>query len=106
MSESPGALWGRWLRSREEEALASGIEVYRRPDHPFPRSRGRTGFDIAPDGSYTEYAIGPTDRSVSRRGRWEQTQRGLSISVEDQDVGLLEVLECDGTVLRVRRASG
>src|SRR5207247_2415788 len=63
------ALYGRWTHAHEEDT--SDSRVYRRPSHPFPPSRGRDSFELKPDGTMVEHAIGPTDRSVRREGTWE-----------------------------------
>jgi hypothetical protein len=61
-------LHGRWVHSHEEDS--AGEMVFRRPDHPFPRSRGRTSFELNPDGSYVESSPGPVDVPEQSRGEW------------------------------------
>jgi hypothetical protein len=61
-------LHGRWVHSHEEDAAAE--MVFRRPTHPFPRSRGRMSIELRPDGSYTESSPGPVDVPEESRGSW------------------------------------
>lgn len=61
-------LVGRWLHSHEEDSATD--TVYRRAPYAFPPSRGRSGFDLAPDGSAHEIGIGPTDQPTTSKGQW------------------------------------
>jgi hypothetical protein len=62
------ALTQRWLHSREED---SGNQiVYRPATYEFPPARGRTGFELRPDGSMIDIGIGPTDRRAEASGTW------------------------------------
>jgi len=44
--------------------------VFRPSTFNFPRSRGRKGFDLKPDGTLIEIGIGPTDRPSGMPGMW------------------------------------
>ena len=44
--------------------------VFRPSDWPFPRSRGRRGFELRADGTATLSEPGPTDRPAAAAGRW------------------------------------
>jgi hypothetical protein len=57
-----------WIHSHEEDTPTE--MVFRPADFPFPPSRGRHGFELKPDGSYVETAIGPTDKPQKAEGRW------------------------------------
>ena len=58
----------RWLHSHEED---TGAEMVFRPaTHVFPPSRGRVGFDLRADGSYTDIGIAPADGMIEADGRW------------------------------------
>jgi hypothetical protein len=59
---------GQWIHSREEDH--DGVEVYRRPDFPFPPARGREGLRFDPDGGLAELAIGRGDATEERPGSW------------------------------------
>jgi len=61
-------LVGRWLHSHEEDSATD--VVYRRAPFAFPPSRGRSGFELAPDGSAHEIGIGPTDQPTTSKGQW------------------------------------
>ncbi len=64
----PGVLSQRWLHSHEED---TGREMVFRPDtYDFPPSRGRSGFELRPDGSATVLGIAPTDAPEEREGTW------------------------------------
>ena len=62
------ALQGHWVHSHEED---SGSEMVFRPaSHPLPPSRGRTAFELRPDGSYVERSPGPVDAPKESSGEW------------------------------------
>jgi hypothetical protein len=44
--------------------------VFRPASYPFPPSRGRTSFELRPDGSYVERSPGPVDVPVESTGSW------------------------------------
>lgn len=62
------ALVGAWTHAHEEDT--PGTRVYRPATQPFPPSRGRDSFTLAPDGTLVERAIGPADRSGEAAGTW------------------------------------
>ncbi|MBI4700686.1 MAG: hypothetical protein HY744_05900 [Deltaproteobacteria bacterium] len=67
-SLSPAVLCRRWLRSHEE---GSPDELVFRPaGYAFPPSRGRSGFELRPDGALVRIAIGPADGPRESAGRW------------------------------------
>ena len=61
-------LQGRWVHSHEEDTAEE--MVFRRPDRPFPPSRGRASIDLAADGSYRESSPGPVDAPEEHTGLW------------------------------------
>jgi hypothetical protein len=63
------ALHQTWMHSREEDTDTE--MVFRPEDYNFPRSRGRTGFVLEPDGALAEIGIAPTDGQQTTAGRWE-----------------------------------
>jgi hypothetical protein len=72
------ALEGSWAHSHEED---NEDEMVLRPaDRPFPPSRGRTFFDLQPDGNFVERSPGPDDRPVESRGRWSLRDGKLRLS--------------------------
>ena len=96
-------LFGRWTHSHEEDT--SDSRVYRRPQYPFPPSRGRVSFELKPDGTMVEQGIGPTDRSVRRDGTWElRPDGGLVLHPGDGAAErVLEVVSVTADRLVVRR---
>jgi hypothetical protein len=62
------ALEGHWVHSHEEDG--EDELVFRRATHPFPPSRGRTSFELRPDGSYVERSPGPVDVPEESTGDW------------------------------------
>ncbi len=61
-------LKGRWVHSHEEDT--DDEMVFRQEGHPFPPSRGRTSFELRPDGTYVETSPGPVDVPVESTGSW------------------------------------
>ncbi len=58
-----------WVHSHEEDTDTE--MVFRPASFNFPRSRGRTSFDLKPDGGLVETGIGPTDRRQISQGTWK-----------------------------------
>jgi hypothetical protein len=58
-----------WVHSHEDDTETAA--VYRPAEFPFPPARGRTGFQLHPDGTLTARKPGPTDRSVVAAGTWQ-----------------------------------
>ena len=75
-----GVLVGHWIHSHEEDV--AGARVFRRAGFPFPRSRGRVGFEFAADGSFVEHGIGPTDRPTRTSGHWVLDPSGCRITLK------------------------
>jgi hypothetical protein len=65
---APELLHRAWLHSHEEDS--KGRTVFRPSSYTFPPSRGRTGFELRPDGTLLETGIGPTDRRTGSTGKW------------------------------------
>jgi hypothetical protein len=74
------ALQKHWVHSHEED---SGSEMVFRPaSHPLPPSRGRTSFELRPDGSYVESSPGPADVPEESSGRWSLEGDRLALTAE------------------------
>jgi hypothetical protein len=70
MPEDPTKLLSnRWIHSHEEDTDSE--MVFRPADFNFPRSRGRTGFELRPDQSMVEIQPGADDRPEKTQGKWE-----------------------------------
>src|SRR3954453_12702977 len=79
------ALTGRWVHSHEEDE--EGSMVFRRAGYGFPRSRGRTSFELRADGSYVESSPGPVDVPVQSRGTWALEGSRLVLGADGDDAG-------------------
>lgn len=64
----PAAIIGSWRHSHEEDSAEA--RVYRPADFDFPPARGRSGFELAADGSMHEQLVGPVDAPVRASGSW------------------------------------
>ncbi|SDX81119.1 hypothetical protein SAMN05660209_01331 [Geodermatophilus africanus] len=101
MTDPTTALTGRWLHSFEEDH--GDVTVYRPPDHDFPPARGRRGIEFAPDGSFTEWAIGRGDAPQAVPGRWRTAAAGqFEVTTERTGDRVLEVVHQDPERLEVR----
>ena len=105
----PTALEQNWVHSHEEDSPDQA--VYRPETFAFLPSRGRGGFDLNPDGTMTQFGPGPTDRTVTRPGRWEVGEDGqLALYPDDSDtpsrVMRITSLSPDKLVLEKRPQSG
>ncbi|HKP94017.1 MAG TPA: hypothetical protein VJS88_08985 [Chthoniobacterales bacterium] len=58
----------RWIHSHEEDT--ANEMVFRTADYNFPRSRGRSGFELRPDQSMVEIQPGPADAGAETAGKW------------------------------------
>src|SRR5258708_26347512 len=67
-----------WMHSHEEDTPTT--TVYRPADFPFPRSRGRSGMHLQPDGTLTDRMPGPADETVSATGTWKLSGDKLELS--------------------------
>jgi hypothetical protein len=59
----------RWIHSHEEDTPSE--MVFRSASFNFPRSRGRSGFELRPDQSLVEIQPGAADQPEETKGRWE-----------------------------------
>jgi len=84
----PSELFRRWVHSHEEDSGA--VRVYRTAGYPFPPARGRRGFELAPDGTYTEHGPGPTDKPISSTGRWEPAGEGR-VRIGEQELEIVSL---------------
>ena len=95
-------LAGQWLHSFEEDH--EDVAVYRPAEHAFPRARGRDGLEFAPDGSFTEWAVGRGDAGEPLPGRWRTAgEDRLEVSTEGGGDQVLEIVHLGPDRLEVRR---
>jgi hypothetical protein len=99
----PDNLFHRWVHSYEEDT--ENAEVFRPPSYEFPPSRGREGFDIRKDGSFTLLGPGRSDRSAAIAGHWVRSRDGILV-VTFEEIYLnrrIQIIEVDSQVLRIKR---
>jgi hypothetical protein len=65
---APSLLNQSWLHSHEEDTTDE--MVFRPSTYKFPPSRGRTGFELRPDGSARVLGIAQTDAPQEQQGTW------------------------------------
>jgi hypothetical protein len=95
-------LQGRWVHSHEEDTADE--MVFRPADHDFPRSRGRTSFELRPDGTYLESSPGPVDLPEETTGSWSLESDRLILGAEGDRPGhAWEITGADGDRLTVRK---
>jgi hypothetical protein len=96
---------GAWVHSHEESDRDR--LVMRRPDHPFPPSRGRVAITLEPGGEVAVKRPGPDDRGVPGTGTWSRSGSRLVISAPGFS-GEFEVesAAADKLVLRRDRTGG
>src|SRR5438067_12757887 len=98
----PAILQRRWVHSHEEDTDTD--EVFRPASYAFPPSRGRSAFELHPDGSYSESAPGPTDvPEAGGGGRWELDADGLKLRMADGSSRVLAIASASPDRLVVRR---
>ena len=103
MDDLQTCLLGHWIHSHEEDQ--GGVRAYRPATYKFPLSRGRVGMEFRPDGKLVYFGIARGDGSESLPGSWvlEGPDR-VRISVKSPRIQpfVLQVVSCDGDVLKVR----
>jgi hypothetical protein len=99
MADLPATIFRRWLHSREEDSPSE--RVYRTAEFQFRPSRGRTGFEIHPDGTFVAVGIGPADGQRARRGHWRAEHGAIRVRYDDGGDQVLRVVAVDDEVLRI-----
>ena len=101
----PPEVFKNWIHSHEEDK--GGVQVYRTQDFKFPPARGRDGFEIKKDGVFIDHPIAPADGNETVPGQWEAAGEGkIKVTFPkkpDRKPFTLEIVSCDGMVLRVKR---
>lgn len=104
MSQPPRDLLQRWLHSHEEDTATE--RVYRPAAHPFPPSRGRTGFELRPDRTCTRIGIAARDGSRETECTWsyaDDDERVVTLSLERGESQALRVVSVAPDRLVVRK---
>lgn len=79
-SKTPEELFGVWMNAYEEEKL-NGESVYRPQNYDFQLSRGRSGIEFLPNGTFYEIFPGPTDAYAKIEGNWIYSAKTRSIDI-------------------------
>jgi len=87
----PDALQQRWLHSHEEDT--GETTVFRPSSFKFGPSRGRSGFELRPNGELVESLIAPVDGSLRKAGKWELSPAGKLSFYHDDPSKPAKVLE-------------
>ncbi|MBC8153520.1 MAG: hypothetical protein H7Z72_11465 [Bacteroidetes bacterium] len=77
----------RWLHSHEEDSPTE--RVYRPASYPFPRSRGRSGFDLKPGQALEEIGPGANDAPTATTGSWDVDEQNNLLLHGETDTRLL-----------------
>ena len=99
----PEAIFKRWVHSHEDDI--DDKKVFRPYGTRMPRSRGRMGFEMKPDGVFMLYAIAAGDGIEPIRGRWRLTEPGVVVAtLEDETTRSysFEILSCEDNLLTIR----
>lgn len=102
----PDRLAGRWVHSHEEDTEDEIVFRAAGSGYTFPPARGRTSFELRPDGSYVETSPGPTDKPEDTPpGNWALEEGGRLVLAGEPGAParVLEITEAEGDVLRVRK---
>ena len=98
------ALHQTWMHSREED---TDTEMVFRPEgYNFPRSRGRTRFDLNPDGALAEIGIAPTYAQQTTAGRWQLEDGNKLVfyrASETEPTKVMQVVHADKDRLVVKK---
>jgi hypothetical protein len=98
------ALAQHWVHAHEEDSDSE--MVFRPASYKFGPSRGRSSFDLKPDGSLIEGGIGPTDRREESRGTWKLNNAGnleLSSGAGNQPANVMKLASLDANRLVVKK---
>jgi hypothetical protein len=96
------ALHGRWVHSHEEDTDRE--MVFRPATRALPPSRGRTSFELHPDGTYVESSPGPVDVPEESAGTWSLDGDRLILGAEGDRPGhAWQITAADADRLAVRK---
>ena len=101
--KSPSEIFQHWVHSYEDDK--SDIKVYRTTDYPFPKSRGRLGFELKKDGTLIFYGISNEDLPTKVFGSWRfDDENKIRLSIEGENTEhILDLISCDKNVLQVKK---
>lgn len=90
MSQPPPQLLQTWIHSHEDDTATE--RVYRPAGYAFPPSRGRTGFELRPDRTFTRIGISPRDGSTRTDGTWEYEENDERVLTLSPSAGQREIV--------------
>jgi hypothetical protein len=93
----------RWIHSHEEDSDTE--MVFRPASFAFPRSRGRAGFELKPNGAFINIGIAPTDGPQESTGTWTLDGSSLRLFAPSSStpVRTLDILSASPDRLVVRK---
>ena len=98
----PPSLFQKWLRSQEEEK-SSSEQIYRPESYPFPRARGRSGFNIEDNGHFLYLGIAPEDGRLSLQGQWNRHRKNyLNVTLESGIQLTIKLLKIEPNLLVIK----
>ena len=68
----------RWVHAHEEDN--DDEMVFRPSEHPLGPSRGRTSFELRPDGTFSESGLGAADVPEEASGTWRRDRDSIVLS--------------------------
>jgi len=98
------SLVGIWTHSHEEDQ--GDIQVFRSSGFNFPRSRGRSSYELRAEGSLGGYRPGPDDRHVPSTGHWDLQGNQLIITPETESPVHYQVVSLEPGRMLVRPVTG
>ncbi|MDQ3784905.1 MAG: hypothetical protein M3360_08525 [Actinomycetota bacterium] len=94
----------RWVHAHEEDTEEE--MVFRPAEHELPPSRGRTAFELRPDGTFSEAGLGSVDVPEQAGGNWE-FEDGERIVLGEGATGgvprLMPISSCSSERLVIRK---
>jgi hypothetical protein len=70
--------YGTWMRSQEEDKDPNSSWLLYRPDsYDFPPARGRSGFSVLKDGTFSLIQPSAVDGRETKAGTWKLVSPGL-----------------------------
>jgi hypothetical protein len=105
MNNLPNTIFKQWFHSYEDES-EKGIELYRPKSYPFPRSRGRIGFEIKDNGEFISYGIAAADGYETTVGKWnfkEPNELIVNFGDPQKKPYKFIIISIDENILKIKR---
>jgi hypothetical protein len=97
------ALFQHWVHSYEDDQ--DGYRAFRPAGYEFPPARGREGFELKKDGTFTHHQIGPVDAPVQVVGKWEMKDK-TTLKITPAEPGAepweMQVVEAAKDMLKIK----